>query len=256
MISRIRAYARRLLFKYPAGLGVLLRMGKLSKGDYYDCMSEFVMQRVLRDDATCVDIGCHLGDVLEPMLRIAPHGHFYAFEPLPHLFEHLQWRFGGDKRVQLFDLALSDTDGTDRFEHVVDDPAYSGFRRTAAAQLKHAQTIHVTKATLDDVLSGGDIDFIKIDVEGAELQVLRGGEATIRRCRPYVIFEYADHARSYGTSPELIFDFLNGCGLQVNLLDGFLRGDPGFAKDEFIEIVKSEFYFLAHGRGKALAKKA
>ena len=90
MISRLRKLSRYLLSKNPEGLRVLLRTGKLSKGDYDDMVSEFVMRDVLKADSNCVDIGCHLGDVLESMLRFAPNGVCFAFEPLPKLFEHLQ----------------------------------------------------------------------------------------------------------------------------------------------------------------------
>jgi FkbM family methyltransferase len=225
-------------------------MGKLSKGDYDDIMSEFVMRAVLNADSNCVDIGCHLGDVLEPMLRFAPNGMCFAFEPLPKLFEHLQSRFGTDGRVKLFNLALSDIDGSEIFQHVVDAPAYSGFRSTEAGREKGTvQTLNVKTARLDEILEGVHVDLVKIDVEGAEFQVLRGGLETIRRCKPYVLFEHQEHAANYGTKPEDIFDLLNEqCGLRISLLDGFLRGRRALLKSEFTQLGNSEIYFVAHGR--------
>jgi FkbM family methyltransferase len=250
MISRLRKLSRYLLSKSPSGLKVLLRMGKLSKGDYDDIMSEFVMRAVLNADSNCVDIGCHLGDVLEPMLRFAPNGMCFAFEPLPKLFEHLQSRFGTDGRVKLFNLALSDIDGSEIFQHVVDAPAYSGFRSTEAGREKGTvQTLNVKTARLDEILEGVHVDLVKIDVEGAEFQVLRGGLETIRRCKPYVLFEHQEHAANYGTKPEDIFDLLNEqCGLRISLLDGFLRGRRALLKSEFTQLGNSEIYFVAHGR--------
>jgi FkbM family methyltransferase len=250
MMSQIRKLSRRALFRSPAGLKLLLRMGKLAQCDYYDCMSEFVMQRVLKSDSTCVDIGCHLGDVLEPMLRFAPRGEFFAFEPLPKLFAHLQTRFGRDERVKLFNLALSDKEGDDVFQHVVNAPAYSGFRRTDGTRPDETvEAITVRKARLDHILDGAEIDLIKIDVEGAELQVLRGGLETIRKSKPYILFEHAGHAQYYGTKSEEIFELLqNECELNISLLDTFLRGGRPLSKTEFVGLVKSEYFFLAHGR--------
>ncbi len=249
MISSLRGIPRRLLFRHVWGLKLLVRMGKLTQGDYYDTVSEILMQRVLKANSNCVDIGCHLGDVLEPMIRFAPKGRFFAFEPLPKLFDHLRSRFGSDERVKLFNLALSDVDGSDVFQHVVNAPAYSGFRRTDGNRAAETvETIPVTKARLDQVLAGVEVDLIKIDVEGAELQVLRGGLETIRRCKPYVLFEHAEHAAHYGTKPKDIYDLLHDeCGLEISPLDVFLRGGRPLSQAEFASMTKTEFYFLAHG---------
>jgi FkbM family methyltransferase len=250
MISRLKRFSRQVLFKSPNGVNLLLRMGKISRADYYDVMSEFIMEEILESGSTCVDIGCHRGDVLEPMLRFAPQGQFYAFEPLPGLFEHLHARFGSDDRIKLFNIALSDKKGTVPFQYVVDAPAYSGFRSTEAGGEKGAsQTINVDTERLDDVLGGTSIDLIKIDVEGAELQVLRGGLETIRRCKPFVLFEHEKHATCYDTKPDDIFDLLNEeCGLSISLLGAFLRGGKTLSRREFSELSSSESYFLAHGR--------
>jgi methyltransferase, FkbM family len=230
------------------GLTLLLKLGKLARGDYYDCLAEFVMQQVLKKNSNCVDIGCHLGDVLAPMLRLAPEGRFFAFEPLPSLFKQLQFRFGKDERIRLYNVALSEAAGAECFQYVLNAPAYSGFLRTDEKRPKDmVQTIMVEKASLDDVLKGVDVDLIKLDVEGAELQVLRGGLKTLRRCRPYVIFEHAEHARYYDTKPDDVFDLLNGeCGLRVSLLSSFLRRRRSLTKNEFIGATRSEYYFLAH----------
>ncbi len=207
------------------------------------------MKRILRPDSNCVDVGCHLGDVLDQMIHCAPHGKFFAFEPLPDFFQHLQARFAANSRVKLFDLALSDTAGTASFQRVVNSPAYSGFLRTDANRSKDTvQTIDVRKARLDDILGGIDVNFVKIDVEGAELQMLRGGLGTIRRCKPHIIFEHGESAAAYGTSHDDVFDFITGeCGLQISLLDIFLRRGHALSRSQFSRIAQSEFYFIAHG---------
>ena len=250
MKSPMRKLSRRVLLRTPTGLRILLRMSKISKGDYYDVMSEFVMREILTTHSNCVDIGCHLGDILEPMIRFAPKGRFFAFEPLPILFQHLQGRFGEDQRITLYDIALSDVEGSALFQYVVDAPAYSGFHKTEASlSWNTVETIHVKTGRLDDLLADVNIDLVKVDVEGAEYQVLRGGLRTIQRCKPYVLFEHAEHAACYKTKSEDLFDLLTQeCGLKISLLDDFLRGRQTLSRSDFIQQVKSECYFLAHGR--------
>jgi FkbM family methyltransferase len=183
------------------------------------------------------------------MLRFAPDGLFFAFEPLPELFEYLRSRFGSDPRVRLYNLALSDTNGMDCFQHYLDEPALSGFRRTDLGRpWGNVETINVKKDRLDDILGDNRVDMVKIDVEGAELQVLRGARETLSRYKPYVLFEHGEAAAQYDTQPEDIFDLLADCGLKISLLDKFLSGGPTLSKSGFAQISKSnsEFYFLGH----------
>ena len=62
---------------------------------------------------------------------------------------------------------------------------------------------------------------IKIDVEGAELQVLEGAKRTITQHKPTVIFEHgASTAAYYGTLPSAIFKLLSDAGLRIFDIDG------------------------------------
>jgi hypothetical protein len=74
---------------------------------------------------------------------------------------------------------------------------------------------------LDDVVGQEQrAHFVKIDVEGAELEVLRGAEQMLRGHRPIVYFECAKvHHAHYDTKPEDVYDFLVACGFRVALLD-------------------------------------
>ena len=81
------------------------------------------------------------------------------------------------------------------------------------------QTVVVTPGTgllticIDAMCEGRDVDFIKLDIEGAELQALRGAERTLSRCRPAVLFEWAQKtAARYGTSKEEIEGYLRAFG--------------------------------------------
>jgi len=49
----------------------------------YDKETRGIMKGLLRADSNCIDIGCHKGEILREMLKYAPNGQHFAFEPLP-----------------------------------------------------------------------------------------------------------------------------------------------------------------------------
>ncbi len=180
-----------------------------------------VLATVLRADSNAIDIGANVGGVLSEIARIAPHGHHLAYEPIPALHGRLQERF---PQIEVRRAALSDVTGTADFAHVLGAPAYSGLRRRADLPTGsgEVQTISVQTERLDDSLPSGYVPaLLKIDVEGAELQVLRGASETLHRHRPCVLFEHGiGGADLYGSRSSELFDLLDDCGLRIFDLDG------------------------------------
>lgn len=222
-----------------------------ARNDSYDAQALAVMQRLLGSQSNCVDVGCHRGSVLDEILEIAPEGRHFAFEPLPKLCQKLRRRFARRANVEVFELALSDQAGRTTFQHVVSNPAYSGLRkRRYDSENERIETIEVATDRLDDVLPDGvPIHFVKIDVEGGELQVLRGAIEILRRHRPLVVFEHGLGAADYyGSGPEEVHDLLAGeCGLRLHLMERWLRGEPALDRSEFTDRFHQgqDYYFMA-----------
>ena len=108
----------------------------------------------------------------------------------------------------------------------------------------------MTVERLDDVLPDGVRPaFVKIDVEGAEEEMLLGAAETLRRHRPVVAFEHGrGSADVYGTTPGAIHDLLCGeLGYEISGLDG----DGPYDVERFIEIFASgeRVNFAAWPRG-------
>src|SRR5262249_26220258 len=83
----------------------------------------------------------------------------------------------------------------------------------------------------------GKVRLIKIDVEGAELQVLAGSIKTLSRDKPIIVFEHGlGAAEYYNTRPEQVFELLSSCGLCISSLSCFLRRRRSFTKEEFTKI--------------------
>lgn len=215
------------------------------KNAAYDEQSFAVMRRWLSQDSNCVDVGCHEGVILTEMLRLAPSGSHYAFEPLPSFYPKLVASFPG---VKIFDIALSDAVGEASFQNVVNNPGFSGLKkRTYPNPCETIETITVRTDLLDNLISE-KIDLIKVDVEGGELQVLRGAVSTIRRSQPVIIFEHGyGAAEYYGTTPEQVYDLLSECGLHLSLMEDWLNGHSSLTREGFVaRFYQGEFYFMAH----------
>jgi FkbM family methyltransferase len=175
-----------------------------------------IMEQRLTATSNCIDVGCHSGGFLTEILRLAPNGQHYAFEPIPRLAETLKTQF---PQVNVQAAALSDTNGETTFHHVVSNPGYSGLlERRYDRPNEQIELIPVKTLRLDDLLPQDyHLDLIKIDVEGAEWQVFQGAVETLKRNRPLVLFEHGQGGSDrYGTTPEMIYDFLVGeCGLTI-----------------------------------------
>ena len=137
-------------------------------------------QKVIRPGDVVFDVGAHYGyyTLLSSALA-GPKGKVFAFEPspgnIPRLKKHLE--INHCENVEVLDLALSDHQGTARF----DNHAGSG-----TGHLSPDGRIEVALSSLDALSSLPAPNVLKIDCEGAEVKVLTGGEKTIRTAKPAI----------------------------------------------------------------------
>lgn len=222
----------------------------VTKNQAYDHQTLAVMKRVLGTDSNCVDVGCHEGDVFKWMLHFAPEGIHHGFEPIPHMAKDLEKKFPASN-CHIHQLGLSNDSGVTTFNYVRSNPAYSGFKKREYARAKEeVEQIEVQRAKMDDTIPPGEkIDFIKIDVEGGEYEVLLGAKKIIKNSHPIIVFEHGlGAADKYGTTPEMIYDFLVGdCGMQINLMKRWLNGEAPFTKASFSKQFNEgiNYYFIA-----------
>ncbi len=200
-----------------------------------DILLKKIMKKVLNANSNTIDIGAYKGEITELILKIAPNGQHFAFEPNPVFFEQLQKKFGN--KVKVFPFALSDEEGESTFYVVGYDPALSGLSRRNFDARK-VKAIKVQVKRLDAVIPKEvKIDFIKIDVEGAEGKVLKGGIGLITRHRPIIAFEFGKGGSEYfNTYPETLFNFFDS--LQYDLWDyaSFLKGKSPLTKETFRKV--------------------
>jgi FkbM family methyltransferase len=206
------------------------------------------------EDGHCIDVGCHAGDVLKDLVRAAPHGRHIAYEPLPALASRLRAAFPG---VDVRAKALANTHGERPFTHVVGNPGWSGFRQRPTPHAERFERLTVEVERLDDALPEGfQPVFVKVDVEGAELEVLQGALETLKAYKPVVAFEHgfgsADH---YGTEPADVYSLLT---VEARLRIYDLAGDGPYSLAEFRRAFAEglRVNFVRRSRGPGPARRA
>ena len=201
-----------------------------------------LLQSTLTAYSNCVDIGAYRGRVLTELLRVAPYGRHIAYEPLPHIHKYLVNHFPS---VEVRQAAVSNEEGERTFTYVKNIPARSGFRERVFTEKKQIEMLTVRTETLDHNLPAGYVPaLIKIDVEGAERQVIEGALETISRYKPIIIFEHGKGgAPHYDTQPLHIYKLLHDeAGLNIFDTDGtgpYSLGQlaEAFEKDEHWDYV-------------------
>ena len=163
-----------------------------------------------------VDVGAHVGTWA---IYFALRGHpTYAFEAHPEIARML--RAGAalcNVDISVGEYALSDQEG----KAVWRNPAHNSFSGGGGSIVcdYHGDTrghTQVTTSTLDSVEWGERVALLKIDVEGAELEVLRGGFRFLREHRPRILLEVWDRWRGSGPSPrDALFALLDENGYDV-----------------------------------------
>ncbi len=198
------------------------------------------LRAALGPDDDAIDVGAHEGDVTRQILSSAPNGKLLAVEPLPHLAANLRKTLPSSVIVEEF--ALNDEEpGEVEFLHVKNNPGYSGLRERDYPEAPEFERLTVKTQRLDTLVEQHGLKprLIKIDVEGAELLVLRGAEKTIRKYKPIILVEHGSAAEGYGESPATFYDLCTELGLRVFNFDG----DDPYTRAGFIAAVGPEGYF-------------
>lgn len=148
---------------------------------------------LLAAKASCIlDVGANIGWYTVRFAKRLPEAHVYAFEPLPTSHAYLQRNVaanGVGERVTTFNYGLSDSNGVVEFFISPENCTNASMLNVAAAQ--DAKPLTCPTLTLDQWVANQKVspDFIKCDVEGAELLVFRGGHTTLSTLRPVVFAE-------------------------------------------------------------------
>lgn len=199
---------------------------------HYEDLLELMYRPLIKPDQCIYDIGCHKGRHARPFLDlVGPNGKVIGFEPIPDMAADLRKLAGTHPNFEVFELALSNKNDKLDFVFAQGTPEESGLKQRAFNQPENAHpiTLQVTVCRLDDVIAQKQLaspDFIKIDVEGAELDLLAGAGDVIAAARSIISIEFgAAGYAAYGKSPQDLWEFVQSTHYTIFDIFGYPIND-------------------------------
>lgn len=216
------------------------RFSRYYESDYEPETFRFFRER-LKGGNVVIDIGAHIGlfSVVAGRLVGAP-GRVFAFEPTPSTRDVLERTVqlnGLEDRIEVRGEAVARASGTATFFDT-GDPG-SNANSLVASTDRHRHELQVGTTSLDDFVKARsiDVDFIKVDAEGNELDVLRGGEKFLREQRPAIALALHPNAlRAAGGSLEDIWVVLEELAMHVSLDGKRLLQETFCSKEELFDV--------------------
>ena len=173
------------------------------------------LRAILRADDITFDIGANIGWFTTLFAQTCSQGHCYSFEPLPSVFDELAVNCHlnlAETKVTLNNLGVGDQAG----EATIYFPSElsHGYSSVSPKVVSGGTPIRCTMTTVDQYVREQNVvrlDLIKVDVEGAELSVLNGADALIRRPNaPIWLLEVNSRtSAAFGYRPPDLLAFLN-----------------------------------------------
>lgn len=184
---------------------------------------------ITETEPTIIDVGGHGGQFTKLFAKMYPRGKVITFEPNPYALSIITKviRLHRLKNVSLLEVGLSDEEGVDTLYTPIKT---SGSRRYGLSHFQMApdqKENHVEStaklATFDRLAEERAltrIDFMKIDIEGWEVHMLKGAKQSIEKFKPVIMCEIEDESlKRAGSSAQELLRLLKSFGYKIDFLD-------------------------------------
>ncbi len=191
------------------------------------------LEQFIIDTDICLDVGAHGGSWTAPLSALVKRGHVYAFEALPYYADVLTITLKLLMRWNITVINMAVADRVTVMPVVWKDAAgnkLTGMTHMAGNDEYSGETMFVPAISLDAFCEGipaQRIRFVKCDVEGAELLVLKGAVRMIQTWRPLFYCELCrEYCQRYGYSPDDVFAFFENQGYRPYMISSSVGWSP------------------------------
>lgn len=178
-----------------------------------------LIQRQLKPGSTALDIGANIGFFTKFLSAcVGEEGHVYAFEPDKTNFHHLKNELKGSTNTTIVQKAVSATSG--KLTLYTSDLLNVDHRTYEPENYRDKYSVE--KTSVDDFVNGRfKVDFIKMDIQGFEMEALRGMEKTLQANQHIILFTelWPFGLEKAGSSAVEVFDFLTQIGFNIYKID-------------------------------------
>ena len=185
------------------------------------------------------DVGANVGQFLIGVKNILPNAAVHSFEPDPKTFEYLTKNSARLKNVTINNLALSEKDGFLEFYQSKVSSEWSSLVKPYTGDFN---LIKVDSKKLDDYIASKSvviIDLLKIDVEGAEMLVLKGGEKTLKISKFILVEASIDRSEDNMKSSDIL-KFLFDKGFEIDSVGRIFRERVGSSQSSVNIILRNK----------------
>jgi FkbM family methyltransferase len=176
-----------------------------------------LLERIARPDWRIADVGANQGLYTLLLSRLAFSGQVYAFEPDPSLFAALE---GNVRRNQAQNVTLFNAAAAGQAGKLLLQPGQlnRGDNRIIASASSDNHTVEIKAISLDQIIPESRLDLLKIDVQGFEVEVLKGARQILETNPDLLIYvEFWPHGlRKAGSDPEELLDILLNAGFGLS----------------------------------------
>ncbi|MDP4131763.1 MAG: FkbM family methyltransferase [Bacteroidota bacterium] len=227
----------------------LYKTGRLGV-DYQDI---YFLKQLVRPGDYCIDIGAHLGYFTLELSRIVGgHGHVYAIEPMSKFFNTLrglvesrrlgnitlyQYAMGGDSGF--VEMGIPELNKVKKFAYARAISSHTSLYYVETEQVKNVKGDELFRSL-------PRVDFIKCDVEGLELSVIRSFLEVIQTWRPVILCELADPSER-----KRLLDLLSPFSYRLFYLEN--KKLKALEAESTVRPVSHNHYFIPQDRLQSLA---
>jgi FkbM family methyltransferase len=208
---------RFITFGFPAGYRMRFYPSSISAGlwrhRHFRSQDVDFVGSYLQPGETFVDVGANVGQLsLAAAMRVTPAGRVISIEAHPRTCKYLEGNVRlNDLAVEIHNVAIGSTSG----ELFFTDFRSDDMNFASPTPPRGGSALRVPVRTLDSIIEQRPVDLLKVDVEGFEVDLLKGASQTISNCKCLYIEDSDLNLRRAGTSRTELYGRLIGHGFAL-----------------------------------------